>query len=270
MKALLAVLVVSLSFIAWTEVWTTDRFESFLRNSGRFFASDFDEDDVIDEHNRNRDAVPLFLDVMEDNGWSTNDLVRSLISVVSNGLTTSSWESSDKRRSVAVAVRMLSDINHPAVTNFFCTIATNDLHGLEKVVIPGIFKYTHLEQEVIDRLRTISTHADRYDKAASIVAWDLLDCLAGMPEEEQPEARARVAKFMYYSMRQVSSSQTWQDGRLARLIPSYSNSVQRLEQARYMMQNSTNTYERSRAEMEYNRLSAIPTNQLNSVSWICE
>jgi len=251
------------------EAWSTERLASFLRGSSRFIESDYDETDALDDMpGRMRDALPLFCDVFRESGWTTNELVDALIVVVSNGLQAANLQDPDKRRSAVVAMRQLADINHPAVTNFFSCIVYEDLHGMEKIAIPGLFRYTNLESNVVARLYDLCICTNRYDEAASIVAWDLLDCLATVPEAERDAAKIRVAKYMYYSMRHISSSQTWQDEELAKLIPSYSNSVQRLDQVRFFIHNSTNVYEQSKALVQYNRLSAFPTNSLNDVSWI--
>ncbi len=249
------------------DTWSADRLATFLRTSCRFVESD-DIDEWDEVPNRNRNALPLFLDVIDANGWSTNDLVNALIDVVTNGLQTANLQDPGKRRSAVVAMRQLADINHPAVTNFFSSIVYEDLHGMEKIAIPGLFKYTNLESDVVDRLYDLCVRTNRYDEAASIVAFDMLDCLATVPEADRESAKIRVAKYLYYSMRHISTSQTWQDEQLAKLIPSYSNSVQRLEQVRFLMNNSTNAYEHAKALEQYNRLNAIPTNSLNDVSWI--
>ena len=267
------ILVIILSFLVGSSFaegeWSTDRLASFLRGSCRFIESDCDETDASDDiPGRMRDALPLFRDVFQESGWTTNELVDALIAVVSNGLQTVNLQDPDMRRSAVVAMRQLADINHPAVTNFFRCIVYEDLHGMEKIAIPGLFRYTNLESNVVDRLYDLCVCTNRYDEAASIVAWDLLDCLATVPEAEREGAKIRVAKYMYYSMRHISTSQTWQDEELAKLIPSYSNSVQRLDQTRFFIQNSTNAYERSKALVQYNRLSTFPTNSLNDVSWI--
>lgn len=270
MKFLFLAISIVTAATSYAESWSRERFESFLRNSGRFFESDYDDVDEPEIPSRQRDAMPLFADVMAENGWSTNDLVVTLIDVVSNGLQAVNWESLDTKRTVAVAVRQLSDINHPAVTNYFVSIISNELHGLEKIVAPSLFKYTQLEPEVMGVLWNFSMETDRYDKAASIVTWELLDCLSGLPESKRPAANQRVARFLYHSMRQVSSSQTWQDEQLAILVPSYSNSVERLEQMRFLMHHSSRAYERDKATAQFDRLSLMPTSTLNSVQWITE
>ena len=247
--------------------WTTERFESFLCSS-RFVESDYIDEDGTDVPNRQRDAIPLFHDVMAENGWSTNDLVCALVHTVSNGLLSANWESAETKRTVAVAVRQLADINHPAVTNYFSTIASTDLHGLEKIVIPALFKYTFLEQDVIERIQALSVQTNRYDSASPLVVWDMLDCLSSMPESERDDAKSRVAKFLYSSTRHVTILQSWQEEQLAKLVPEYSNSVERLEQTRFLIQHSTNDYERARLSRQFDRLNAMPTNTLTRVPWI--
>ena len=251
------------------EPWSTERFASFLRGSCRFIESD-NIDEWEDIPNRNRNALPLFQDVIRETGWSTNDLVQARINVVSNGLVSANLQDPDKRRAAVVAMRQLSDINHPAVTNYFNSIVTEDLHTMEKIAIPGLFKYTNLEPGVMARLYELCICTNRYDEAASIVAYDLIESIETVPEQEREHAKTNVVKYLYYSMRHISCSQTWQDEQLAQLIPSYSNSVQRLEQVRFFVQNSTNAYERAKALIQYNRLSAFPSNTLNNVSWISD
>lgn len=250
--------------------WSEQRLESFLRTSGRFVDNDYDGDYVDDIPNWERDALPLFRDVLQESGWSTNQLVQQLISIASNGLSSANWECPLKRRSTAVALAQLSDINHPAVTNYFRTVVGSDLHGLESVVVPGLFKYSYLEPEVFEVLYQASSFTNSYRKAASEVAMALLDGLERVPINARAGANVRVAKFMYRTMRQVESSQTWQDGKLANLITDYSNSVQRLNQMRYFLRHSTNSYERAMATQQYNRLCSLPTNCLNNVSWLAD
>ena len=270
MKTILAIIFSGLVGVSFAEgAWSTDRLESFLRGSCRFIESDYDETDAsYDIPGRMRDALPLFHDVFQESGWTTNELVEALIAVVSNGLQTVNLQDPDMRRSTVVAMRQLADINHPAVTNFFSSIVYEDIHGMEKIVIPGLFRYTNLESDVVARLYDLCVCTNKYDESAPIVAWDLLECLSTVPEAERDAAKVRVAKYMYYSSRHISSSQTWQDEELANLIPNYSNSLQRLDQALFFIHNSTNAYEQAKALGQYNRLCAFPTNALNDVSWL--
>lgn len=61
---LLATGVIATSAFAFG-VWSEQRLEFLLRNSGRFIESDHDEDDVEDIPNWERNALPLFQDVRE-------------------------------------------------------------------------------------------------------------------------------------------------------------------------------------------------------------
>ena len=100
--------------------------------------------------------------------------------------------------------------------------------------------------------------------------FDMLETLQTMPSELQPAATNRLAKYMYYTIRHTTQDMAFQDRELAKFIPSYSNSVQRLEAMRYVESTATNVRQRVRARMEIDRLLALPTNQLNDVSWIAE
>ena len=269
MKMLLSLIVGIVSCSCYSfGTWDEARLSTLLRNSGRFVESDYDEDDEEDVPNWERDALPLFKDVLEESGWTTNQLIQSLINIASNGLSNANWQNPDMRRSTAMAFKQLSDINQPVVTNYFHSVIGCDLKGLESVVIPALFKYSHLESDVFDILYRTCIETNSYDRAAPEVAMGLLDGLNHVPLEDREAARRRVAQFLYYSMRQISSSQTWQDEQLAKLIPAYSNSIQRLEQVDYLRVCSTQEYEREKSLIQYNRLNAIPTNQLNDVSWI--
>ena len=143
------ILVIILSFLVGSSFaegeWSTDRLASFLRGSCRFIESDCDETDASDDiPGRMRDALPLFRDVFQESGWTTNELVDALIAVVSNGLQTVNLQDPDMRRSTVVAMRQLADINNPAVTNFLNYIVYEDLHGLEKIAIPGQIGRAHV------------------------------------------------------------------------------------------------------------------------------
>jgi len=265
--SLLAVAALS-SLVLTAEPWTSERLGRLLSDSGRFVETDYASESDEDVPNRQRNSLPLFVDVLQESGWSTNQLIDALITVSSNGLSAAGWADSQRRNGAIAAIRLLSDINHPAVTNYFHGIVSSDLHGLEEVVIPATFKYTNLEPEVLQTMKRWCVQTNRYDKAAPMVALDLLDCLKSLPEACKADARIRVANYIYFSSRHISSSQTWQDEQLAKLVPEYSNSVQRLNQMRYFAASSTNDYERSRSIAQIGRLIAMPTNSLNNVSWM--
>ena len=91
-----------------------------------------------------------------------------------------------------------------------------------------------------------------------------------MPDDLKPAATNRVAQYMYFAIRHTTRQMAWQDRMLASFIPAYSNSLQRLDAMRYVASTATNARQRVRAQMEIDRLTALPTNQLNDVSWIAE
>ncbi|MBR3922537.1 MAG: hypothetical protein IKJ45_05455, partial [Kiritimatiellae bacterium] len=77
---LMVVIVLSLSVVAASaSPWTIERFEAFLRGDCRFIESDYDEEDDDDIPARMRNALPLFRDVFEESGWTTNELINALI-----------------------------------------------------------------------------------------------------------------------------------------------------------------------------------------------
>ena len=86
----------------------------------------------------------------------------------------------------------------------------------------------------------------------------------------KPAATNRVARYMYFAIHHVTDSQGWQDRELATFIPAYSNSVQRLDLMRYVSTSATNSWERANASNVVERLSSMPSNQLNNVGWIAE
>ena len=100
--------------------------------------------------------------------------------------------------------------------------------------------------------------------------FDMLETLQTMPSELQPAATNRLARYMYYTIRHATRAMAFQDCELAKLIPPYSNSVQRLDAMQYVESTATNELQRVRARMEIDRLLALPTNQLNDVSWIAD
>ena len=99
---------------------------------------------------------------------------------------------------------------------------------------------------------------------------DMFETLDTMQDELKQAATNRVAKYMYFAIRNGTDTQGWQDRELTKFIPAYSNSLQRLSLMRYVSNSASNTWERSNAAQIVQRLEAIPTNQLNNISWIAE
>ena len=220
---------------------------------------------------RNRDALAEFREFFEGSGWTTNQFIEGLVLAVTNNLAAAKLGNWEKSRIAGRAAWKLSEINHPAVTNFFrCFNDSDDTPFLKTVTIPGLFYYTNLEPEVMSYMRSLCVRTNMYCKAVSVVMGDMFETLSTMPDELKPAATNRVAKYMYFAIRHTTKSVTWQDRELANFIPAYSNSVQRLSAMQYVASTIDNPKTRAIAQREVVRLSAIPTNQLNDVSWIAE
>ena len=220
---------------------------------------------------RNRDALPEFRVFFDVGGWSTNQLVEGLILAMTNNLEAAKAGNWRKNRIASRAAWKLSEIDNPAVTNFFrCFNDADETPFLKTVTIPGMFYYTNLEPDVLAYMRTLCVRTNVYCEVECNVMLDMFKTLSTMPDEFKPAATNRVAKYMYFAIRHTTRGIGWQDSELSNFIPAYSNSLQRLSAMRYVSTSATNTWERSNASQIVQRLESLPTNQLNDVSWIAE
>ncbi len=220
---------------------------------------------------RFRDSLPEFEVFFERSGWTTNQFVDGLIFAVTNNLAAISCGDKEKRRIAGRAVWKLSEINRPAVTNFFRHFNdTDDTPLFKSSTIPAMVYYTNLEPDVMTYMRTLCIRTNIYDNVAFGVVHNLYETLDTMPSELKLATTNRVAKFIYFSLFHRTRQMLWDDRKLAQFIPAYSNSVQRLELMRHISVTATNVWQRAHAQIEFDRLSAIPTNQLNDISWIAE
>ena len=219
---------------------------------------------------RDRDALAEFQGFISRHGWTTNQLVESLMFIMTNNMTEANWADADKRRAAGVAAWQLSEINLPAVTNFFRQCNNVNTTRLKRYTIRGMFPYTNLEPEVLDYMRTLCVRTNVYDRIATEVVLNMYETLETMPSELKPAATNRVAKYMYFALHHATHGFIWTDRMLAGFIPSYSNSIQRLDVSRHITETTTNSLLRAYVQHEVDRLSAIPTNQLNDISWIAE
>ena len=76
--------------------------------------------------------------------------------------------------------------------------------------------------------------------------------------------------YLYFSLHHTTKHLSYQDDTLAEFLPAYSNSIQRLETLRHIAATTTNSMTRANVQQRIDMLSAIPTNQLNDISWIAE
>jgi hypothetical protein len=248
--------------------WTQERFEKRLY--GICPPDYFPDGDPPDVPLRNRDALTEYRNFLVESGWTTNQFVDALILAFTNNITASNWTNEYKNDIACSAIWKLSEINLPVVTNFFRMCNDDDSVKCKNATIPAMFPYTNLEPEIMSYMRTLCVRTNIYDRAATIVMHDMFDTLETMPDELKPAATNRVAQYMYFAIHHVTDSQGWQDRELANFIPAYSNSVQRLALMSYVAATATNAWEQSNAAAVVQSLSALPTNQLNNISWIEE
>ncbi|MCR5752890.1 MAG: hypothetical protein K6G91_13120, partial [Kiritimatiellae bacterium] len=102
------------------------------------------------------------------------------------------------------------------------------------------------------------------------VVYDMFETLNTMSDELKSAATNRVASFIYFSVWNTTRDIAWQDRELAKFLPAYSNSVQRLSALRHVAATTENWRTRAIVQKEVDRLSSLPTNQLNNISWIAE
>jgi len=220
---------------------------------------------------RYRNSLPEFQWFFGKSGWTTNQLIEGLICAITNNVVDEKWTDMGKQRIATVATRKLSEIDDPAVTNFFRVFNDSyDTPRLKVFTIPSMFRRTNLEPEVMTYMRSLCVRTNIYCKTEALVMRDMFETLETMPDKLKPAATNRVAKFMYFVIRNGTDTQGWQDRELTKFIPAYSNSLQRLSLMRYVSNSASNTWERSNASQIVQRLESLPTNQLNNISWIAE
>ena len=220
---------------------------------------------------RYRNSLADCRDFFEGSGWTTNQFLEGLMCAITNNVTDENWSDEHKRDAAGVAAWKLGEIDNPVVTNFFRQFNDHDNTDRLKIeTIPPIFWRTNLEPEVLAYMRSLCVRTNVYRNVESIVMSDMFETLSTMPDELKPAATNRVAQYMYFAIRHTTRDVAWQDRELANFIPAYSNSVQRLSAMQYVAATIVNPRTRAIAQREVTRLSAMPTNQLNDVSWIAE
>ena len=219
---------------------------------------------------RHRNALSEFDWFFARNGTTTNQLIECLALAVTNNISEEVLNDLDRQRIPRNAIWKLSEINHPAVTNFFRVLNDSGRYNRSNTPIKAMFVYTNLEPEVLAYMRSLCLKTNIYARAAAGVMYDMFRTLDTMPPELKPAATNRVAKFIYFAIRHSPGGVASQDLGLAGFLPAYSNSVQRLDAMRYVESTTTNARIRVHAQMETDRLSALPADQLNDLPWIAE
>jgi len=230
-----------------------------------------DEDDSLpDVPLRRRDSLARFTPFILRNGCTTNEFVEALKLAATNGSYSLEWTEDQKDTIAARALVSLKEIDRPDVTNFVRIVNEDGKQHFRYVDFSAPFIHTNLEPEVLDYMRTQCVRTNLYDGFAFDVMHDMLETLSTMPPELQPAATNRVAQYIYFTIGHIVDDQNFQDKGLIRLIPAYSNSLQRLSLMQYVAATATNTYERAYAQRAVQALSAAPTNTLNNIPWIAQ
>ena len=252
------------------EMWSQASFED------RLYGMREGEDDLDNLTNEDvpqcrKDALSeRFGDFIHEGGWSTNRVIGALILSVTNCLGRSAWASERDHVIAAIAFNALSEINHPRSLAFVMQTCTNDVRDILNEGVTGVFRYSQYEPEVFDYLRKLCVMTNRYEGVVRNVALDLEDCLGGVLEGNRCAATNQLARYHYFVIRHATARVGLVDHLLSNLLPSYSNSIQRLNAMRYVANTATNRDQAVWATNQVNRLSALPTNQLNNVSWLEE
>jgi len=249
------------------------------RLESRILDLSFPDDDFVnfpepdDVPQRQRDATKGFRDFLQDGGWTTNQLINGLVAAYTNNIDGSVAGSDRCRRIAGMSLDLLGEINNPVAHDNLLNVLTNDTRIKGRVVgaIPGVFRYTNLDPEVMKSLRDVCVRTNIYEDAAAFVTFELMRCVEEMPLEYRASATTNVAKFIYFSIKHGTTRENIiQDSELAKFLPVYSNSCQRLEAMRHIVNTVTNERSRAFAQTRYGQLLSLPTNQLNNVSWLTE
>lgn len=238
---------------------------------GKIIQDDFvNEEEPVDVPLRYRDSLKKYGYFIREQGCTTNEFVQALMLAATNGAYSLEWSEDQKDTIAARALTALSEMNRPDVTNFVRVVNADGRQHFRYVDFSTPFIHTNLEPEVLDYMRTQCVRTNLYEDLAFSVMTDMFETLSTMPPELQPAATNRVAQYIYFTIGHIADEQNFQDKGLIRLIPAYSNSLQRLSLMRYVAATATNTYERAYAQRAVQALSAAPTNTLNNIPWIAQ
>ena len=238
---------------------------------GKIIQDDFvNEEEPVDVPLRYRDSLKKYGYFIREQGCTTNEFVQALMLAATNGAYSLEWSEDQKDTIAARALTALSEMNRPDVTNFVRIVNADGRHHFRYVDFSTPFIHTNLEPEVLDYMRTQCVRTNLYQNLAFSVMLDMLETLSTMPPELQPAATNRVAQYFYFSLGHTIKDQAWQDRELIKLIPSYSNSLQRLSMMQYVAATATNAYHRTYAQEAVQILSSQPTNTLNNIPWIAQ
>ena len=238
---------------------------------GKIIQDDFvNEEEPVDVPLRYRDSLREYGYFIREQGCTTNEFVQALMLAATNGAYSLEWTEDQKDTIAARALIALRTMDRPDATNFVRIVNADGRTHFRYVDFTAPFIHTNLEPEVLDYMRTQCVRTNLYENLAFSVMLDMLETLSTMPPELQPAATNRVAQYFYFSLGHTPARQGVQDRTLIKLIPAYSNSLQRLSLMQYVAATATNTYERTYAQRAVQALTAAPTNTLNNIPWIAQ
>ena len=217
-----------------------------------------------------KDALKEYEAFVSNGGWTTNELVAGLILATTNHLYSPSWPAERDRLIAATAFSALSRINQDCARSFISQICTNGVKGILAEGVSGIYRYSQFEPEVFNYMRRVCLNTNQYERWVGCIAFSMLKCFEDRPNYYNEIATNGFARYNYYVIMHATKDVGIVDRLLARWTVSYSNSIQRLQAMRYVSQTATNAAMAVWATNQVNRLSALPTNQLNNVSWLEE
>ena len=269
MKKLIIIVLALGAVVAYSAVPPPAEVEKVLE--GKIIQDDFvNEEEPVDVPLRYRDSLKEYGYFIREQGCTTNEFVQALMLAATNGAYSLEWTEDQKDTIAARALIALRTMDRPDATNFVRIVNADGRTHFRYVDFTAPFIHTNLEPEVLDYMRTQCVRTNLYEDLAFSVMSDMLETLSTMPPELQPAATNRVAQYIYFTIGHIADEQNFQDKELIKLIPSYSNSLQRLSLMRYVAATATNTYERAYAQRAVQALSAAPTNTLNNIPWIAQ
>ena len=272
MKAntMMALVVIAACSIA-AEPWTQERLEHWIWTEGVSPQDDFvnlPAPEYIPQWRR--DAISEYKDFIVKGGWTTNQLIDAFILATTNHLQSSSWPAERDYLIASLSFRALSEINHPRSLSFVTSICTNGVKDILGEGVAGVFRYSRFEPEVFDYMRKVCVMTNIYERWVADIAIDMEVCFRDRPGYFNAAATNNFARYQYFVMHHVRSRNGLLDCQIRDFVPAYSNSIQRLNAMRYVANTATNRDQAVWATNQVNRLSALPTNQLNTVSWLEE
>ena len=234
------------------------------------------EDHFVDDEEppyvplRCRNSLAEYDFFIREQGCTTNEFVEALMLAATNGAYSLEWSEEEKNKIAARALIALREMDRPDVTNFVRIVNADGKQHFRYVDFSMPFIHTNLEPEIMEYMRSQCVRTNLYERSSFYVMHDMLETLSTMTPALQPAATNRVAQYIYFTIGHIVDDQNFQDKGLIRLIPAYSNSLQRLSLMRYVAATATNTYERAYAQRAVQALSAAPTNTLNNIPWIAQ